>query len=446
MIRGRRPESMTSTSMQKYRMLNAQSAALDAKAQALMPGGLSRDVLHSEPFPIYLSHGRGGRVHGVDGHEYVDLVMGNGALLLGHSHPLLVETVTEQVARGVHLGGCGVEEIQWAQLVLSMFPSAEQVRFTNSGSEATHLALRLARAFTGRSRVLRFVGHFHGWHDGIARGSNPPHCGSDSAGVPSEFTDLYLLGDVDRPEEVERLLAEHSVAAIIVEPSGGKAGLFELPRGFLSWLRQIADRYGSLLIFDEVVTGFRWAPGGAQATEGVRPDLTTLGKILGGGLPAGAVAARRDIMDLLAIRNDSTWNRDKRVHHGGTFNANPLVAAVGARTLAAVADGEPQRRATAAASYLRERLDELWVRLGLPGGVHGTSSVFHVTFGKSPWASLARTEALRRALSNHGVLMRKFTGITCSEHGEEDLARVLRAFAAALTDVLRDDSTETYQQ
>ncbi|MBI2553272.1 MAG: aminotransferase class III-fold pyridoxal phosphate-dependent enzyme, partial [Candidatus Rokubacteria bacterium] len=245
-----------------------------------------------------------------------------------------------------------------------------------SGTEATHLAIRLARAHTGRTRVVKLHGHFHGWHDGVVAGVNPPFEVPLSAGVPGATLDQVLLCPPNDIKAVAGLLERGDVAAVILEPAGAQAGTTPTIPGYLQELRALTARENVVLIFDEVITGFRYAPGGAQAYFGVTPDLTTLAKIVAGGLPGGAVAGKRPIMALMAHRDNPAWDRSERVAHAGTFNANPLSAAAGIATLEAVADGMVQARANKLAEELRRDLADVMKRVGAPGAVFGESSIY----------------------------------------------------------------------
>src|SRR5690606_10038802 len=284
----------------EYRARTKRSAELYERARHVIPAGLTHDSRTLLPYPIYAARASGPRKWGADGNEYVDYFGGHGALLLGHSHPAVVTAVTEQITRGTHWGSSHELEVRWAELVNRLIPCAERVRFTASGTEASHLALRLARAFTGKPKVIRFVGHFHGWHDQVAAGSNSHYDGSVPAGVLPQIVEHTILLPADDPARVaETLNQRDDVAAVIFEPSGASWGQVPLPPGFIAKLREITRETGVLLIFDEVITGFRWSRGGAQARIGITPDMCVLAKIVAGGLPGGAVAGRADVMDQL---------------------------------------------------------------------------------------------------------------------------------------------------
>ncbi|MFQ5521926.1 MAG: aspartate aminotransferase family protein, partial [Candidatus Methylomirabilia bacterium] len=382
MTRQTRPES--SRVLDTYRALHPKSLALWARARRTIPGGITHDIRHLPPFAVYVERAQGSRKWDVDGHEYVDYWMGHGALFLGHCHPTVVGAIQAQAARGTHLGACHELEVRWAELIEQLVPSAEMVRFTMSGTEATHLALRLARAHTGRPKVVKFQGHFHGWHDGVVGGVHPPYEVPLSSGVPGATLDQLLLCPPNDVKAVEGLLERGDVAAVILEPAGGLAGTTPTIAGYLQELRAVTSRHRVVLIFDEVITGFRYSPGGAQAYFGVTPDLTTLAKIVAGGLPGGAVAGKRTIMSHLAHRGDPVWDRSERVAHAGTFNATPLSAVAGIATLELVSDSHLQAQANKMGEELRAQLAEAMKRAGAPGAVFGESSIYHVAFEGRP--------------------------------------------------------------
>ncbi|HIE30380.1 TPA: aminotransferase class III-fold pyridoxal phosphate-dependent enzyme, partial [Candidatus Poribacteria bacterium] len=299
------------------------SRKLYQKASTLFPNGVTHDGRYLQPYPIYVERAKGSKKWDVDGREYIDYWSGHGALLLGHGREEVVKAVTEQVALGTHLGACHRKEVEWAELVIDMVPSAEKVRFTSSGTEATLMAIRLSRTFTGKNKLLKFAGHFHGWHDQVILGANPPY-ETPPPGIIKEVVDTTVIRPPNDIEAVEKTLqTDNDIAGVIIEPTGGGFGTIPTGGEFLKQLREVTSRYSVILIFDEVISGFRVAPGGAQEYYNVTPDLTTLAKILAGGLPGGAVAGRNDIMELLENRKDPEWKSNKKMPHPGTFNANP---------------------------------------------------------------------------------------------------------------------------
>ncbi|HEU5324235.1 MAG TPA: aminotransferase class III-fold pyridoxal phosphate-dependent enzyme [Methylomirabilota bacterium] len=422
----------------EYRARHPRAAALAERARKAIPGGITHDIRYLTPFPVYVDRARGSRKWDVDGLEYVDYWMGHGALFLGHGHPAVVEAVQAQMARGTHLGASHELEIRWAELVNRLVPCADLTRFTMSGTEATHLAMRVARAFTGRPRVVKLAGHFHGWHDGAVAAVNPPYEVPMSAGVPGATMDQVVICPPNDVKAVDVALGRGDVAAVILEPAGGQAGTTPTIPGYLQELRALTTRHGVVLIFDEVITGFRYAPGGAQQYFDVTPDLTTLAKIVAGGLPGGALAGRLDVMSMLAHRGEADWDRRRRVAHAGTFNASPLCAAAAIATLEQCADAALQARANKAGDQLRGALAEALRRAGAPGACYGESSIYHVSFEGRPGLAgfdrprqAALYHLLRCALLNNGVDCSLHHGWISAAHTDADLETTAAAYARA---------------
>jgi glutamate-1-semialdehyde 2,1-aminomutase len=437
-----------------FRRLHTASTALHHKAQRTFPSGVTHDIRHLTPFPLYVDHAAGSRKWDVDGNEIIDFVMGHGALFLGHAYPDIVKAVQDQMAKGTHYGASHELEIEWGHRIKRLLPGAQVVRFTSSGTEATMMAIRLARAYTGRDRLLKFDYHFHGWHDSVmgARHGESEH--PRSAGIP----DATLSNTISIPQgdiaDVERRLADGDIAAVILEPTGASWGTLPLPDGFLAALREATERHNTLLIFDEVVTGFRVAPGGAQARYGVTPDLTALAKIVAGGLPGGAVAGKADVVSLIEFRDDEAWNAERRILHPGTFNANPLSAAAGATMLSLVEHGDFHKIADDLTDRLVCGMNDAIAAHGVPGCVYGLASCFHASLGveaprpvdgiawpldngKLPHRTPARLAlALKQGMINRGVdLMGMTGGLVSGVHTDEDIDRTLEAFDATLADL-----------
>jgi len=361
-----------------YLAMTPGSAALAARARTLLPSGIAHDSRHFDPYPIYVKRAKGPLKWDVDGNTYVDYFGGHGSLLLGHNNPAVMEAVHAALDQGTHFGACHELEVRWAELITRMIPSAERVRFTSSGTEATLMALRLARAYTGRPKLVRFRGHFHGWHDHMAGGYNNHFDGTATSGVIGGVADNVLLCDPNDVAGITRLFNDHrDIAAVILEPTGANFGKMPILPSFLPLLRDLTQQAGSLLIFDEVVTGFRVSPGGVQAVCGITPDLTTLAKILCGGLPGGAVVGRKDILDWLDFKASKAAGQEK-IGHLGTFNANPVSAAAGIATLEIVASTDACARANAFGETIRTRMNEVLSDEGVRWAVHGSHSSFHV--------------------------------------------------------------------
>jgi glutamate-1-semialdehyde 2,1-aminomutase len=427
------------------------SRALFERAQRLFPDAVTHDTRRMQPFPLYVDRAEGARKWDVDGHRYVDFWMGHGALLFGHNPPHVRDAVREQAMKGTHYGACHVKEVEWGEWVCRLVPSAQRVRFTASGTEATHMALRLARAFTGKRHVVKFAGHFHGWHEGLEIGVHAPYEAEPEAGQLAVVVDLVSVLPPNDIAAVRERLGKGDVAAVILEPTGGHFGAVPAPPSFVAALREETRRAGVLLIFDEVVTGFRVAPGGAQEKLGVTPDLTTLAKILAGGLPGGAVAGREDVMAYLTTKADPEANRRSKISHHGTFNANPLSAAAGVAMLSAVADGDAIRFADAQAAKLRHAMTEVLAREKVAWRIYGEHSDWKIFFGaETPprdgsdqsvgdvdWRRLdarfpAQSRGLRQALILNGVDFNGSRALIGTCHTDEILAETVTAFEASV--------------
>lgn len=426
------------------------SEDLFERARASLAGGVSHQSRYQAPFPKYVERAQGSRKWEVDGREYIDYAMGSASLLLGHAHPDVVLALTEQAAKGTFFADSHPLEVEWGELIQGLIPSAERVRFVGSGTEATMLAIRIARAYSGKNKILRFEGHYHGWHEFVDLGMSAPYDKPSSLGVlPGSVEAVVVLPPV--VERVEAALREDSeIGTIICEVSGANYGSVPLPFGFPGELRRLADEYGKVLIFDEVITGFRWSPGGLQARDEVIPDLTSMAKIVTGGMPGGAVGGRAEIMRLLDPTVEFRGHKPG-VTHKGTFNGNPLVAASGVAALRQVKTGEPNRLADAAATRLRSGMRRIMEEHQVAGAVYGDASTFHVYLGEGAENGTVEglgaekirgiapeiVQAMRGGLRERGVdLMSHMSGVTSMAHSDEDVDRTLEAFEDTLRDMI----------
>jgi glutamate-1-semialdehyde 2,1-aminomutase len=427
------------------------------QAKGVFPTGVTHDTRMMEPFPIYISHAKGAHKWDVDGHKLTDYFVGHGSHILGHCPEEVVKAVQEQMARGTHPGACHDLEIEWGKLVQKLVPSAERVRFTGSGTEATLMALRLARLHSGRPKFLRFQGHFHGWHDYVTIAADPPYESLSVPGVPEGVAGQCVAvppNDLNRVEEAFK--NNPDIGAVILEPTGGHWGAVPIRGAFLKGLRELCTRHDRLLIFDEVITGFRVAPGGAQEYYDVTPDVTTLAKILAGGLPGGCVAGRADVLAFIEPRPGKP-----KMKHPGTYNANPLSASAGIAALKKVATGEACKKANAAAKRLRNKLNELFEGRGWPLASYGDFSMVRVVTnfsGDRPSTSagdndglipfggdlnaldgpknMKQVYALRQAMLLNGVDWWGIAGMTSCEHTDEVIDHTVRAFEASVETVM----------
>ena len=429
-----------------FRKRFARSAELYTRSRAAIAGGITHDSRNFAPFPIYVERADGSRKRDVDGNELVDHWMGHGSLLLGHNHPQVTAAVAEQVHKGTHYGACHELEVAWAEQIQRLIPSAEWVRFTMSGTEATMLAMRDARAFTGRELIIRFAGHFHGWHDYAMAGYQPPFDTSTSTGVPKAVTGTMLVAYPNNIESVRQLLDVHpdQVAAVMLEPGGGSNGIIPANVAFLRELRALTAERDVVLIFDEVITGFRYSPGGAQQVYGVTPDLTTLAKIVAGGLPGGAVVGKREILQVQTFKGELHKDRFERVLQQGTFNANPMSAAAGLTALQIVGEGWATDQANKAGEQLRVGLRDCLERRGVAGAVLGEFSVFQILLGEGMEEAAETTDVqrlmagrgavntLRKAMLLNGVDLMRSGGFTSIVHGDQELNQTINAFDQSL--------------
>ncbi|MFN8061617.1 MAG: aminotransferase class III-fold pyridoxal phosphate-dependent enzyme [Vicinamibacterales bacterium] len=357
------------------------SRALFERARQVMPSGVVHDARAIAPFPFYVDRAEGTVKWDVDGHAYIDAWSGHGSLMLGHQHPAVLDGIARQLSRGLHYGACHELEVRWAELVTSIVPGAERVRFTTTGTETTALALRVARAATGRTHVLKLEGHFHGVHDYGSKSVKVPFDVPMSAGVPASTLESVLIAPHNDLARVAALLDAHAVAAVILEPAGAHSAVAPPSVEFLRGLRALTARTGAVLVFDEVVSGFRLAPGGAQEYFGVTADLACFAKAIAGGLPGAALAGRADLMEYIAFSGDPERDRHARVADQGTHSAAPLIAAAGVATLEILKTGDVQRRLNALADRLRAGWNAALRRRSIPGIADGTASIFRVFLG-----------------------------------------------------------------
>jgi len=421
-------QSRQATIGEDLALRHQKSAELYRQALEVFPSGVTHDGRFMRPFPIYVTHARGSHKWDVDGNEYVDYFGGHGALLLGHSHPQVTAAVTEQVQKGSHYGASHALEVEWGKLVQELVPSTRdggKVKFVASGTEATLMALRLARAFTGKDVVVKMRGHFHGWHDYATIGMSEPWDAPSSNGVPIGVRQSMRAIPSNDIAAVEAALAPGDVAALIMLLNG-------LSTAYLEQVRDVTRKHGVVLIFDEVVTGFRYAPGGAQEFFGVTPDLSTHAKILAGGYPGGSVSGRADIMSMLDHRDDAQWQRYQRVSHPGTFNANPVSAAAGVACLNIVRDPAVQKKAIATADKIRAGMNDSFERHGIPGTAAGEVSILSIEFFNPRITGSELIWRFRGAMQLGGVDFSYLGGTVSAVHDDRDVDQTVMAFDQTL--------------
>ena len=421
------------------------SSRLFARARRVLPGGVDSPVRAFGAVggePPFIERARGARIRDVDGRTYIDYVMSWGPLIHGHAPADLTRALRSAAGRGTSFGAPTAQEVELGRLVCRLVPSVERVRFVNSGTEATMSAIRVARAATGRERIIKFAGCYHGHGDAflVQAGSGATTLGvPTSPGVGRATAADTLIADYNDVESVERLCRAQrgAVAAVIVEPIAGNMGVVPPAAGFLEGLRTLCDRDGSLLIFDEVISGFRAARGGAQAVYGVRPDLTCLGKIIGGGLPVGAYGGRADLMALVAP--------DGPVYQAGTLSGNPLAMTAGIWALSNLS-AHLYRRLAALGERLADGLRNAADEAGIPLTVNVAGSVLTPFFTAGPvtgYAAATASDTAAYAAFFRGMLRRgvypppsQFEGwFLSAAHTERDVDRTIRAARSALADV-----------
>ena len=358
----------------------SESKRLFEEAQRVLVGGVNSPVRAAiRPYPFFVREGKGPYLITVDGNRLIDYVLGYGPLILGHAPEAVTRRIVEYVSKGWLYGAPTELEITLAKKIVNHFPSIEMVRFVNSGGEAVATAIRLARGYTGRRKILKFEGCYHGAVDSVLvkAGSAAAHFGSpSSAGVPEDVAKLTLVARYDDLDSVEKIMREegNDVAAIIVEPIMANYGVIPPRNDFLRVLREVADRFGSLLIFDEVVTGYRLGLGGAQRYYGVKADITTLGKIIGGGFPVGAIGAREEIMSKLSPKGP--------VFNAGTFNGHPISMIAGLATIEVLETTNAYEIAINASRKLAEGLDDVLGRYGIDHTINWVPTMLQVFFTK----------------------------------------------------------------
>lgn len=435
-------------------------------AETVIPGGVTANIKHFDPYPIFMKEGSGSKLVDVDNMEYIDYSLCYGALITGHGHPQITEAAINQMTKSgtIIFGTPHQLEITMAEKLVSLYPSMEQVRFANSGTEAVLLAIRLAIAYTNKSKIAKFEGHYHGGLNQVLVSVNPskanagPHDEptpvTESSGIPADEhanTIVLPFNDLLATEKVLRKHADN-LAAVILEPIQG--GFIPADENFIHGLKKITDELGILIIFDEVKTGFRVALGGAQSVYNIKPDITALGKVLGGGFPVGAVGGKKEIMmqsaanakgDVFAVGGDSDETRDV-VFHSGTYNGHPLVLAAGLETIRLLENDQLLTSLFSRTDDLRSRLEKLYASYHIDMQTIGMGSIFNIIFTNEPvknyramWkANTAFREAIDIELLNLGIYLKPLNRYSMSTaHTLEDIEKTVHAHEKALNNVLK---------
>lgn len=414
-----------------------------AEAQQVMPGGVNSPVRAFKAVgldPLFIEKAQGSRIYDIDGNSYIDYVCSWGPLILGHAHPEIVKALCQAAERGSSYGAPCEKEVELAQLISEAIPSIEKIRMVNSGTEATMSAARLARAFTGRDKILKFEGCYHGHADSflIKAGSGLLTAGvPTSPGIPLDYAQNTLVTEYNNLDALQAIFEQrgHDIAAVIVEPVAGNMGLIVPETAFLQELRKITDHYGSLLIFDEVISGFRTGYGAYQNLIHIKPDITTLGKIIGGGLPVGAYGGRRDIMERIAPAGD--------VYQAGTLSGNPLAMAAGLATLQILRDNDYYTDLKELGEYLARGIKELLQTQGLNYRLNHWGSMFSLFFTQEAvrnYSTAVSSDTVRfskffRVLLEEGIYFPPSQFEVCfisAAHSLKDIQQTLQAVEKAL--------------
>ena len=447
---------MVQNSVDKFTAKHPKSKGLWERALKVSRG-IHSDPAYIHPFSIYFSRAKGSRKWDVDGNEYIDYTMGYGGLLLGNAHPALLEAVSKQINSGTHFGAENELEIEWAERICQLIPAAERVEFVLSGSEANMLIARLVRAYTGRTKILKFAEHYFGWGDDVMPGVARPYEKLYGGQLPPLTDDAVSGGTVVIPcndaAAMEEALSSKEFAALFLEGGGANCGRIGMPPELVHTARQLTQKYNTLLVIDEVISGFRWSPGGYQAAIGVTPDISTLAKLTGGGFPGGAaVVGRAEVMEMFKLRpEDAEWNRLSHVVHRGTWNGNPLVSGAAIAALKIIAKGEVQKTAEASAKRLADGINREIEKRNIKACAHNATSILHLHVGECQRCDrticLDTTKSMSpkvaTALNTHLILNRLHLlmgtmAVVSAVHTEEDIDQSIQAFGAAFDGMLAE--------
>jgi len=426
-----------------YRQKTPLSENLFRRSKEAMPGGISHNIHYFPPYPFFLKKAKGSKIWDMDGNEYVDLWMGHYTNILGHHSEIVVEAIEQQLREGIHWGILFEKQVEWAELIRELIPCAEMVRFCCSGTESTMYAVRLARAYTQKKTILKIAGGWHGANSDLSVGIKMPYEKEESLGLLPElqkYTKVVPFNDIPGTLEVIDQ-NKNDVAGIILEPVIGEGGFIPATTEYLKMLRSETERFGALLIFDEVISGFRVASGGAQKRFGITPDLTALGKIMGGGLPVGALVGKKEILEKTSPEKKANkWERI--LIGGGTFSSNPLTAAAGLAMLRHLKDYEEEvyPLLDTRGEKVRKGVQESLRREGIDAIVTGIGSLFQTHFPLQKGGTLDSPHSIHRftdiekrevefriRMLTKGVHVMHGGGSLSTTHSDEDIERIIEA-------------------
>lgn len=442
------------------------SAELFEKACEVIPGGVTANIKYFAPHPIMMEKGKGSKLYDVDGNEYIDYLLCYGALILGHGHQKVYEAVAKQMMEsGTTIFGTPHKmETTMAEKLVELYPGIEMVRYTNSGLEATLLAIRTAVAYTGKTKIAKFEGHYHGGYDQVLVSVNPdmdqagdataPRAVGESRGLPDYYIENTIVLPFNDLESTEKILRAHAheLAGVILEPIQG--GFIPAEQEFMDGLRKLTEELNIVLIFDEVKTGFRLSTGGAQKIYGIQPDITALGKVLGGGFPVGAIGGKKEIMmitsarggrDILTAGAENTGKQDP-LYHSGTYNGHPTILAAGLATIDVLEQEGTMDDLLAKTKSLRKQLEDVYKKHGLKMQTVGMGSIFNIILSEDPiknYRDMSKVDTkLRKEIDYEllklGVYTKPLNRYSMSiVHTEEDILRTVEAHDEAITRVLK---------
>jgi len=415
----------------EYISRTLKSRRLYERAKKVLPAGVSYFIRYFEPYPFYVDWAQGSTIKDVDGNSYIDFWMGHYTHILGHSPHEIVETVRNQIEHGTHYGVCHELEISMAEQITKMVPCAQMVRFTSSGTEAAMYATRLARTFTGKRKIVKFEGGWHGGYDALHIAVSPPFNLAESAGIAEDAQKDTIVTPFNDLDILKEKVKDEDIAAILVEPVLGGGGCIPAQKEFLKGLREICNNLNAMLIFDEIITGFRLAPGGGQQYYRVTPDITILGKILGGGFPVGAIVGSREIMERM---DPLIFDRPRFSFQGGTFTANPTTMSAGLKMLKTLEDGSIINHLNKKGDSVRNELECLFDRHRIEAKVTSAGSLFQVHFTKEEVenaetafrADKVKLADFHKFLIRNGIFfLPTRNGAISQAHSDEDLQRFL---------------------